>query len=141
MGEADRDEVYHISRTGELSIPYRLIFDVALSDAARTDRQGENPDGTYHHVRCLESDRWMLMLVMGDGRSRFVLYDKKTGARHVAVSSKAEGALPVARFNPDDFIRGENDPYFYDRRRQADVPENRKPGNGPAGNHRVSGAG
>ena len=57
----------------------------------------------------------MLMLVIGDGRSRYVIYDKKTGDRHVAVSSKAEGARPVARFNPDDFIKGENDPYFYDR--------------------------
>ena len=87
MGEADRDEDYSFSAKGELSVPYRFVYDVRLSaKTRRAEYPSKDGDETYHQVtNSIETDQWILFMLLYRNRVHYIVYHKPTGRLQMAV--------------------------------------------------------
>ena len=87
-GEQDKNEIYHVSPDGTLTIPFHLSFDVVLTKETRaTVRPSKGPD--YYNVpQYFETDHWLGFRVVYQEKFSIFYYDKDTGQLYSGRSSE-----------------------------------------------------
>lgn len=106
-GEQDKNEIYHVSPDGLLTIPFHLCFDVIWSKELRaTERPSMGSDSDYYNVpEYFETDHWLGVKVRYQEKYSIFFYNKDTGRLYSGRSSE-KGTLKGL------IEKGEHDPVF-----------------------------
>ncbi|MBQ9451529.1 MAG: 6-bladed beta-propeller [Bacteroidales bacterium] len=121
-GEQDKNEIYHYSSEGVLTVPYQFKYDVEWPASVRAMEKPFEESVYYSVSQYFETDHWLGALIYFRKDERILLfYNKETGE---AFSGKASGDRRLA----DVFKVGEKDIIYYsfsagDRIMQAFSPE------------------
>ncbi len=93
-GEQDKNEIYHVGRDGELSVPYHIAYDVTWSAATREMTEPFDEPDYYCISKYFETDHWLGMLVLYQNKYPvLVYYDKAAGNCYVGKVRSGENKM------------------------------------------------